>query len=455
MLKSNYIEVIYAGQVAGQLERLRSGFRFTYDPGYLSEQDNLAISCTLPLTEKEYVTEDLHSFFEGLSPQGWYKKGLETIGRISKNDIFTILAVNGEDLPGAVKLRGKDIDFPPDSKDKYELLHTPKEIGSLKLGTCLKCFKDSKSDYHKKCLSDFWGTSKEPLVPIKADDFRQKMYQYISRASLSGMQTKVGANFVNGILLPQAVNGRFILKPPIQEHQQSAVYEHLSMLITRNILGASKVADSAIIKLADSSLAYMTKRFDRVFKAEDQEPYKNIHFEDLSQILGIEQFDGSYEQVGYAILEHSNKIVLNEFLTALLSQFYIGNNDFHLKNIALCGLIKSGKYEGMAPLYDCINVESLLRDTGRQEEMAISFFAEEDFYTPQFLNDGHASYSTFKLLYDKFDINESVLKKELMKLNKKHPKNIEIVKASILLDEDKDSFISILNDRLKKLNKHS
>lgn len=419
MLKSNHIEVIYETQLAGHLERLKNSFKFVYDSQYLADSDNYPISCNLPLSEKEYISESLHPFFEGLSPQGWYKKGLETISKINKNDIFTILAVNGEDLPGAIKLRAADIDSSEGTKSQYAEPYTSTEITKLGSGSCLKCFRESKADYHSKCLKGFFGVGKEPVVPIMCNDFKQKMYRYISKASMSGMQTKVGANIIEGMIIPQSVNGRFILKPPIPEHDLSAVYEHLSMIITKNVIGKAKVADSAILKLADSKLAYITKRFDRVFKIGEDKPVKNIHFEDLSQIIGIEQFDGSYEEAGKSILKHSNKIVLNEFLIALISQFYIGNNDFHLKNIALMSLTKSGKYEGLSPLYDCINVESLLRNTGRQDEMAIEFFAD-DFETPIYLRDGHSSYQTFQELYKRFEIKETVLKRAMKHLNKKH-----------------------------------
>jgi serine/threonine-protein kinase HipA len=453
MLKSNSIEVFFQKELAGELKRLKGGFQFTYKPEYLEGSDRYPISCNLPLNDQPFITESLHPFFEGLAPQGWYKKGLETVGRINKNDLFTILGVNGADLPGAVTLKATDIQFPENEESLWDSEVSDRII--LGKGHCLICCRESQSDYHTKCLNEFFGYKKEPVVPIKSDDFKQRMYQYISRASISGMQTKVGANLINGVLVPQAVNSRFILKPPISEHDQSAVYEYISMLISKNILGKGKVADSAVIKLADGKLAYLTKRFDRHFKQEAETPSKNIHFEDLSQIIGIEQFDGSYELAGQAILKHSNKIVLNEFLSALLAQFYLGNNDFHLKNIALMGLTKSGKYEDLSPLYDCINVESLLRDTGRQDEMAISYFADDDFYTDDFLVDGHASFSTFKHLYEIFGIKETVLKKALKLINSKHAQNLKLVEASILSEADKESFCYILKDRLKKLNKHS
>ena len=453
MVKSNQIEVLYEDSIAGKLERLKEGYGFKYNQEYLDNPYSFPISCNIPLSNKDFFSEHLHPFFEGLAPQGWYKNGLELIGKINKNDIFTLLAVNGEDLPGSVKLRALDIE--PNEKIAYEDFYTHKEPRALDTGNCLKCFREAKTDYHSKCIKDFFDVKKEPIVPITTEDFKQKMYRYISRASISGMQTKVGVIITDGVIHPKSVHSRFILKPPIPEHEFSAVYEQLSMLITNNILGKGRVAESSLLKMADSKLAYMTKRFDRIFNEDEKEPSKNVHFEDLTQIIGIEQFAGSYEQAGRAILEHSNKVVLSEFLSALLSQFYIGNNDFHLKNIALLGLTKSGKYEGLAPLYDCINVESLLRDTGRMDEMAISFFEDEDFYTPEFLNDGHASYSTFKLLYEKFEISDTILKRELKILNKKHSGNIEIAAKSILPDEDKDSFISVLNDRLSKINKHS
>ena len=62
-----------------------------------------------------------------------------------------------------------------------------------------------------------------------------------------------------------------------------------------------------------------------------------------------------------------------------------------LKNIALIDIQKNGKYKQLAPLYDCINTESLLREMpGHSNEMAIDFFIDHE--TPVYTRDGHNSH---------------------------------------------------------------
>ncbi|NQZ59716.1 MAG: HipA N-terminal domain-containing protein, partial [Lentisphaeraceae bacterium] len=82
MNRLDNIVVYYDGQKAGYLERNSTSFSFRYASTYLVSKQSLPISCNLPLSEREYTSPALHSFFRGLEPQGWYKNALLSIDKI-------------------------------------------------------------------------------------------------------------------------------------------------------------------------------------------------------------------------------------------------------------------------------------------------------------------------------------------------------------------------------------
>ena len=290
---------------------------------------------------------------------------------------------------------------------------------------------------------------KEPCVPIDKTNFTNVIYKRLRRASMSGAQVKVGASInKDNCIIPQAVDSRYIIKPIMNDCANSAVCEHLSMKITEHFMNRKDdVARSVLIKLTDGDFAYITKRFDR-----QDNPSRKIHFEDLSQLLGVDQLEGSYETVAKEISRLTSPFVLTQFLKALLLQFYIGNNDFHLKNIALNKIKKDGTYEGLTPLYDCINAESL-GFVPQEGEMAINFFEDDSHFTPIFLREGHCSYQMFEELYRLVGANIKGLDGNLKKINNDHHKILLMVDRAFLDDDGKMNFKLVLNDRLRKLNK--
>jgi serine/threonine-protein kinase HipA len=56
---------------AGVLTEDENGYTFEYDPEYLASEKAEAISLTMPLTGKPYLSNVLHPFFDGLIPEGW------------------------------------------------------------------------------------------------------------------------------------------------------------------------------------------------------------------------------------------------------------------------------------------------------------------------------------------------------------------------------------------------
>ena len=90
---------------AGVICETDYGYSFCYDPEYLESSDPLAVSLTLPLTEKEYRSSTLFSFFDGLIPEGWLLDVAVRNWKLDRRDRFGLLMVCCEDCIGDVSVR--------------------------------------------------------------------------------------------------------------------------------------------------------------------------------------------------------------------------------------------------------------------------------------------------------------------------------------------------------------
>jgi len=98
--------IFYNSRLAGVLEEIATGFRFTYDSGYLA--GGTPISFTFPLQEAPFDSERLPGFFENLVSEGWLRKLQSQEQKIDEDDRFGLLLANGRDLVGAVTLLPRD-----------------------------------------------------------------------------------------------------------------------------------------------------------------------------------------------------------------------------------------------------------------------------------------------------------------------------------------------------------
>ena len=97
--------VLIRGIPAGVLSETDAGYSFVYDVGYLASQNPSPVSLTLPLTDKEYESKTLFSFFDGLIPEGWLLDIVVRNWKLSEKDRFGILLVACKDPIGNVSIR--------------------------------------------------------------------------------------------------------------------------------------------------------------------------------------------------------------------------------------------------------------------------------------------------------------------------------------------------------------
>ena len=96
-----YIQNQYAGVVAETEE----GYTFFYDNDYRNKENAVAVSLTLPLSEKGYSASMLFSFFDGLVPEGWLLDVASRNWKINANDRFGLLLLACRDCIGDVSIR--------------------------------------------------------------------------------------------------------------------------------------------------------------------------------------------------------------------------------------------------------------------------------------------------------------------------------------------------------------
>ena len=96
--------VLLNNRRAGILTEDDRGYEFRYDSDYLKSDGAVAVSLTLPLTDKPYRDTVLFPFFDGLIPEGWLLDIAEDSWKISARDRFSLLLACCKDCIGNVSV---------------------------------------------------------------------------------------------------------------------------------------------------------------------------------------------------------------------------------------------------------------------------------------------------------------------------------------------------------------
>ena len=94
--------VYLRGIKAGILTEDENSYTFEYDTDYLASTDAVAVSLTLPLSDKPYRDIVLFPFFDGLIPEGWLLDIAEKNWKIDARDRMSLLLACCKDCIGAV-----------------------------------------------------------------------------------------------------------------------------------------------------------------------------------------------------------------------------------------------------------------------------------------------------------------------------------------------------------------
>ncbi len=98
-------KVLYNDKLAGILIETNDGdYIFTYDKDYVINYPDYFLSFTIPVRDKEYKSNRLFPFFEGLIPEGWLLEIASNSWKINKNDRMGLLLACCQNCIGAVSV---------------------------------------------------------------------------------------------------------------------------------------------------------------------------------------------------------------------------------------------------------------------------------------------------------------------------------------------------------------
>ena len=93
---------------AGRIEEMEEGYQFQYDAAYLSGENALPVSLTLPLRTEAYESSVLFPFFDGLIPEGWLLDVVSRNWKINMWDRFGLLFSAYRDCIGDVRIEPEE-----------------------------------------------------------------------------------------------------------------------------------------------------------------------------------------------------------------------------------------------------------------------------------------------------------------------------------------------------------
>lgn len=309
---------------------------------------------------------------------------------------------------------------------------------------CLACHKKLEDDtiYHKSCLKAFWQEDTPVLkLNYKSTQIEELAKENIAqRLIVTGVQPKLSLGFTeedanSRLTIVGALNGRYILKPPLPQYPKMPENEALSMLLTKSC-GIDTVP-FILIPLADGKLAYLTKRIDRT--AEN----KKYPMEDACQFterLTEHKYRGSHEQIVKGIIAYAQNPLLEvvKFYQQVIVSFLIGNSDMHLKNFSLIAF-KENKYQ-LTPAYDMVAVNLLLPEDN--EELALNLNGKKR----------KLKRKDFDEAMSKAHIPQKAIENLWNRIEKGMKNWTELIKNSFLEDNQKEKFLELVTLRAKQID---
>ena len=336
------LEVRLYGQPIGTLTRL-PGDRvlFAFTESYVANQNRPTLSLSFKdalgglITDIRPTQTRLPVFFANLLPEGAMRDYLALRGGLKPEREFFLIALLGQDLPGALEIRAAD-SAPPFE----EYVDT----------TVAAAGRETETALH---------------------------------FSLAGVQLKFSAikDAAGRLTIPiDGVGGSWIAKLPSSRFPNLPENEFAMMEFARRV-GIS-VPDTMLVPMSQISglptgigavgqYAYVIKRFDRAANGE------RVHIEDFAQVFGVypeRKYErASYRNIAEVIWTETGEAGIVEFLRRFVFNGLIGNADMHLKNWSLMYPDRRGA--AIAPAYDFVSTIAYLPD----DHLALTFVDSKNF----------------------------------------------------------------------------
>ena len=307
---------------------------------------------------------------------------------------------------------------------------------------CLYCYQllnHGEVDFHPGCAKKIFGTNEVPVLDYTMDEIDTLAAEVIQeQTSLTGVQPKLslhlGEHDGSKRFTIVGLWGGYIMKPQTESYPQLPEIEDLTMHLAE--IAKIAVVPHTLMRMADNSICYLTRRIDRTSKGE------KIPMEDFCQLTERQteyKYNSSYEVVGKAILRYSSmpKMDVTNFMDILLFSWITGNNDMHLKNFSLFAA-QVGKYR-LTPAYDLLNVAIV--NPKDKEELALTLNGKKS----------NIKAKDFIIAASILSLPENVITNLFGKYKALGEKFIEYINHSFLTDELKEQYITLISERLSRI----
>lgn len=222
---------------------------------------------------------------------------------------------------------------------------------------CLKPVRDQV--YHAACLRGLFGSAKVPQLDISLAKLHTAGLAMVGRSSLSGVQKKISVTLTTDreTLQVAADGGRYILKPQTETFPALPENEHVTTCLAK--LVEIEVPPSGLVALSDGSLAFISKRFDRL---PDGRKLRQEDFCQLAEQSPKDKYEGSAELCVRLLRKFASEplIEILKLYRLLLFAWWTGNGDMHLKNLSLFtdtqGIMR------LTPAYDLVSTRLVIPD---------------------------------------------------------------------------------------------
>lgn len=318
------LKVYLLERLVGRLEytRRHNLFCFSYDPMYLQDPAEGALSYALPLQDEPFDSDRSSVYFTNLLPPEVIRKRLGLSLHLSRHNVFGFLKALGRDCAGAVSL--------------YPEGEMPRPLEEEHLRTLPE---EEAADILK-------SLPQRPLYAVGESGFRY---------SGAGAQDKLIARVCDGkVVLPlDGTPSTHIIKPGSRDFRETVFNENFCQILAGRV--GLTTARSQVLRIGGDPY-YVTERYDRECSAGK---VRRLHQEDFCQMLSVDQ-EGKYEEDGgpgigdcYLTLRKLHVPIKGQlmFLRYVIFNFMIGNADSHAKNYSV---VYHGQRVEMAPIYDSV-----------------------------------------------------------------------------------------------------
>ena len=294
---------------------------FAFEQDYIDDPNRATLSLSFKSTtggvviSARPVSRRVPPFFSNLLPEGPLRAYLAKLADVKPEREFFLLAVLGEDLPGAVIVQPADTE------------HAAKESEESKPG--------DKINAPKAAL----------------------------RFSLAGVQLKFSAvmEASGGLTIPaHGLGGSWIVKLPSERYLGVPENEHAMLELARRVgieVPRNELVEIAKIKglpeeaASVGKVALAVERFDR--RADGT----RVHMEDFAQVFGLYPDDKyghkSYANIASVLWAETGQEATYEFFRRVVFSVATGNAAMHLKNWSL--LYPDRRAPVLSPAYDLLS----------------------------------------------------------------------------------------------------